>query len=310
MRTVPEDLTDAAVADAVAAHWALTPIAIEHAPVGFGSHHWELTAADGGRRFVTADRVGDDDHRLTALVAALHIAYGLRHRCGLDFVIAPMPGVDHQLLARTDDYVIALYPFQQKVGTGVCDDDQLLSMITALHQISPALIGVTEEDDLEIVDRPVLESAFAGRKGSGPFADLFADLIDRHRDAIEQSLMVHDRFRARLLSERSGWVITHGEPKINNTMLTAAGPVLIDWDTVRVGPPARDVWMLSPKEYQARTGRRVPQDQLDHYRLTWDLDDLCSYASWFVGDHERNADTELGWQGCQAIIDGLARRFG
>lgn len=37
-------------------------------------------------------------------------------------------------------------------------------------------------------------------------------------------------------TDRSTWVITHGEPKANNTMITPAGPVLVDWDTVQLTP--------------------------------------------------------------------------
>ncbi|HEY9291244.1 MAG TPA: phosphotransferase [Microlunatus sp.] len=312
MRTAPEGLTDAAVAEAVTAHWGITSAAIEHLPVGFGSHHWELTGTDGSRWFVTADRVAADKHRLTALAAALHTAYALEHRCGLAFVVAPTPGADHRLLASVGDYALALYPYQERVGDGIADDHQLITMVSKLHKISPALIGVTEEDDLEIENRGLLESVLSGqRRGVGPYADDFADLVGRAKPSIEESFAVHDQFRRRLRAERSSWVITHGEPKTNNTMITAAGPVLIDWDTVRIGPAARDVWMLpSAEEYAEVTGRSVPQDQLDHYHLTWDLKDLCSYTVWFAGDHERTADTELGWQGCELICQRLHRDFG
>ncbi|QDP95958.1 phosphotransferase [Microlunatus elymi] len=312
MRTAPQDLTDAAVAETVAAHWGITAAAIEPAPVGFGSHHWELTGTDGSRWFATADRVGDSGHALTTLAAALHTAYALEHRCGLAFVVAPTPGADHRLLAKAGDYAVALYPFLERVGAGVADPEQLLTMIIAVHKISPALVGVVQEDDLEIEQRRTLEAVLSKqRRGSGPFAEDFAELVIQHRQPIEKALQGCDRMAAEQRGDKGSWVITHGEAKINNTMITADGPVLIDWDTVRVGPPARDVWMLpSAQEYAARTGRSVPQQHLDHYRLVWDLKDLCSYAGWFAGDHERTADTELGWQGCQLICQRLADEFG
>ena len=40
------------------------------------------------------------------------------------------------------------------------------------------------------------------------------------------------------------WVVTHGEPHPVNVMQTDAGRVLIDWDTVAIAPPERDLWMV------------------------------------------------------------------
>jgi spectinomycin phosphotransferase len=90
-------------------------------------------------------------------------------------------------------------------------------------------------------------------------------------------------------------------------MITASGPVLVDWDTVRVAPPTRDLWMMgSIDTYASLTGRDVPVEQLEFYRLRWDLKDLCGSARWFTGPHERTTDTELAWQGSITICHRLA----
>ena len=47
-------------------------------------------------------------------------------------------------------------------------------------------------------------------------------------------------------AQPSGAVLTHGEPHPGNTMLTADGWVLIDWDTALAAPPERDLWSLDP----------------------------------------------------------------
>ena len=54
MFTRPTDLTDDEVAAAVVDHWASEPDEITYAPVGFGSHHWWVTAG-ADRWFVTVD---------------------------------------------------------------------------------------------------------------------------------------------------------------------------------------------------------------------------------------------------------------
>ena len=82
-------------------------------------------------------------------------------------------------------------------------------------------------------------------------------------------------------------------PKANNILITSNGPVMIDWDTVRLGPPTRDLWMIGGHQrYTALTGRVLPSEQLDFYRLRWDLADLCSSGSWFCRPHEATADTD------------------
>ncbi len=73
MFTRPQDLTDAQVREALGCGWGLDVTSVEHAPVGFGSHHWEVVTADGCRWFATADdlrtrRVGTDEP-LTAPLA-------------------------------------------------------------------------------------------------------------------------------------------------------------------------------------------------------------------------------------------------
>lgn len=54
----------------------------------------------------------------------------------------------------------------------------------------------------------------------------------------------HDARAAALISDRSGWVITHGEPNAANMLWSANGDLfLIDWDTVAIGPRERDLWL-------------------------------------------------------------------
>jgi hypothetical protein len=186
MRTPPQDLTEADVGIAVAAHWSIVAETIEYAPVGFGSHHWVLTESAGRRWFVTGDAVVDSDQRLADLTAALKTAHALRHRCDLEFVSAPQVSDDGGLVSITGRYALALYPHLEQITDAPADPQQLLSMITA------------------------------------------------------------------------------------------SGPTLLDWDTVQLAPPARDLWMTgSVDSYVLSTGRHLPAEELECYRLRWDLKDLC-----------------------------------
>ena len=59
MRTPPDDLTEAELAALLADAWGLHAGGLEHAPVGFGSHHWVATNPTGARWFVTVDDVDE-----------------------------------------------------------------------------------------------------------------------------------------------------------------------------------------------------------------------------------------------------------
>lgn len=57
MLTPPEGLSDDALVRVLVDGWGLAVASIDYRAVGFGSHHWEVVAADGGRWFVTVDEV-------------------------------------------------------------------------------------------------------------------------------------------------------------------------------------------------------------------------------------------------------------
>jgi hypothetical protein len=55
VHTPPTDLPDAALRTALETGWSLDAAALAYRPVGFGSHHWELTDGTGVHWFVTVD---------------------------------------------------------------------------------------------------------------------------------------------------------------------------------------------------------------------------------------------------------------
>ena len=73
MQHPPADLPDATVAGLVVAAWGLEVVDVAHLPVGYGSHHWRLTGADGVPWFVTADEPGGAEG-LATLEGALTVA--------------------------------------------------------------------------------------------------------------------------------------------------------------------------------------------------------------------------------------------
>ncbi len=78
-------------------------------------------------------------------------------------------------------------------------------------------------------------------------------------------------------------------------MLTAAGWMLIDWDTALVAPPERDLWSLDPGDgsilsaYADATGVRPRASMIELYRIRWDLADIASGREPLPSDRTREA---------------------
>jgi spectinomycin phosphotransferase len=93
-------------------------------------------------------------------------------------------------------------------------------------------------------------------------------------------------------------VLTHGEPHGGNFLRAGDHLMLIDWDTVGLAVPERDLWMLDDgtpdalRAYTERTGRRIDTDAIDLYRLTWTLADLAAYGAVLRSSAEETADVQ------------------
>ena len=112
-------------------------------------------------------------------------------------------------------------------------------------------------------------------------------------------------------------VLTHGETHPGNTMLTAEGWVLVDWDTALVAPPERDLWSLDPGDgsvlrgYADATGVTPSQALLELYRIRWDLADLAVGVSRFRRHHPGSPDDDKSWDDlCSLVVRLTAGRQG
>lgn len=158
MLTRPPDLSDAHVAQVVAAAWEIDVATIAHAPVGFGSHHWIVDASTGGSGpsscwFVTVDDVGPAGRVDRAgLEAALGTARLLGDH-GLDFVVAPRPRPDGGVVATVDDHrVAAVHPYVDGTsrGWGPYGDPSgrvaVLDRLVAVHDVPAGTVPAVTEN--------------------------------------------------------------------------------------------------------------------------------------------------------------------
>lgn len=329
MRSAPPDLVTERLESALADGWRLRAARMEYLPVGGGSHHWAVTGADGLRRFVTVDDLDSKDWlgrtRETVseeLGRALRTAAALRSQAGLAFVVAPDPTLDGEPLRRVDDrYTVSVFPFLagHSYAFGPYQDEslrgQVLDMIAALHRATPAVRGLapvhvpgfTGRDDLDAFllepDRPW---------HGGPFSAGAHRLAAARAADIARLTAAFDRLADVTAPARADPVITHGEPHPGNVMRVGTRLVLIDWDTVALAAPERDIALIAggPADvdrYQQAAGRAVDPAVIILYRLRWYLDDLSSAVQMFRNPHLDTPDTRKWRRALAPELDQLPR---
>ena len=314
---------------ALADGWGLAAGALRYAPVGGGSYHWVVADDQRKQWFVTVDDLDDKGWLgrtrpavLAGLRAAMQAAVTLRREAGLGFVVPPVPARDGQpVLPLGNRHAIAVFPFLHGVpgrweeGLPVRDRAELVAMLAALHRADPAAVrlprpefGLSWRDDLEAALRE-LDRPWTG----GPFAEPARSLLTAAAVPIRQRLDTLDRWAGHA-PVPAGTVITHGEPHPGNLIRAAGGEVmLIDWDTVGLARPERDLWMVATetggelRRYTELTGRPVDPAALELYRLRWALDDIACFVRDLRAPHGRTPGAEHAWAALELAVAKLTR---
>ena len=327
MLTPPDGLPEAVLVLALGRSWGMAVTSMEYRPVGWGSHHWAVADAAGTRWFVTVDEL--ENKRLSAsepldagfarLRSALEAALDLQ-ACGAAFVVAPVPARDGEPLTRVNDrFGVAVYPFAdgQSFDGGEFSSPahrlSVLGLLVDTHTAPPAASRRALADDFAVPYRDELEAACAPAgevADCGPYARPVSLLARQHAAPLQRLLARYDALVLAARAQDARMVLTHGEPHPGNTMLTAGGWVLIDWDTALVAPPERDLWDLDPGDgsildaYAQATGTSPRPSLLDLYRLRWDLADIAVDVSRFRRPHTGSIDDDQSWE----LLSSLVKR--
>jgi spectinomycin phosphotransferase len=88
--------------------------------------------------------------------------------------------------------------------------------------------------------------------------------------------------------------------------------VLIDWDTVALAAPERDLALVvgGPADvdrYQEAAGRAIDPAVITLYRLRWYLDDLSSAVGMFRSPHHDTPDTRQWRQSLAPLLEQFPR---
>jgi spectinomycin phosphotransferase len=326
VRSPPPDLEPELLTQVLAECWRLRAASLTYVPEGGGSHHWKLTGPDGSF-FVTVD---DLDHKdwlgdtrtavLDGLRRALATVAALRHEAGLEFAVAPIADHAGGFVGRVDDrYAVSVFPFLtgRSYSFGPYTDaglrGRVLDMIAALHRATAAVRSRAPRHSLSFSGRPDLDAFLLdpGRPWSGgPYAEPARRELAARAADLARLTAAFDRVAVGTLPASADLVITHGEPHPANLMSVGSRLMLIDWDTIALAQPERDLALIASgpgdlTRYREAAGREPDLAVIGLYRLRWYLDDLASAVRLFRNPHRDTADTRRWHDGLAPVLSQL-----
>jgi len=323
MRERPPDLDERDLAP-VLEQWGISAVVLDHLPVGFGDHHWSATDSAGRRWFVKVADLTDKRHcgpdpaaAATGLRRAMDTAADLT---GLDFVVAPLRDREGRTTRPLGTrWAVSVFPWLEGTDRATfhwhrtaTERAEVIGILARLHRTDPP--AATPDQPMDLTRRATLDRALAPDPVppavAGPYTVLAWTLVADHRPVLRRRLVEFGEI-ASTAADRDRWVITHGEPHPGNLFRGPSGYRLIDWDTVGLAVPERDLSGVTtePAElarYPELTGREVDPRLIRGYRLRWDLEEIGIYLDQFARPHRATEDTELAWTGLKESVARLA----
>jgi len=306
--------------------WALAADTVTYIPKGFGSYHWSADVAGEPTYFLTIDDLDnkpwlghDREAAFAGMRCAFETAAALPNVAQLEFVVAPIPTAEGQSVVRLSPrYSLAVFQhLDAAAGTWAdemppADQAERLRLLAELHAATGAVRSIAPRRPVDLAGRAALDAALGDREHpwtGGPFAEPARHILNANLGTLTTRLAEFDDLNAHVQRQPdSALVITHGEPHPGNLIRVDGQLRLIDWDTVALAMPERDLWAFddgtpeSLQSYIEATGRNVDTRALTFFRIAWDLEDIAASLVVFRAPHTRNADTEKAWAGFPGLL--------
>lgn len=282
--------------------WAPQADRVEHLPIGFGAHHWAASHGPDRLLFVTFDGL-EPRHTAASLESAYRGAACLAAQ-GLEFVLASVPATTGTFTVPLADGALSATPWRDGGSAANPHSDaskaaESARMLARLHARTPPP-DIPRWEPLVPPDFAIaLDRRTATAWRSGPYGE-------RARLALRERLVDIGRWSAtyHLLAAEPDprtWVATHGEPHAGNMIRTGDGPLLIDWESLKLAPRERDFATLleTGLEWLSIYGPEEPDwHMVELFDLEWRLDEISSYADWLYAPHP-------GIESDKVAIEGL-----
>lgn len=235
-------------------------------------------------------------HVPTAYRAAFRL-----HRDGKEFVLAPLPGTDHEVVRYLAGFPVVVFPFleAEQITPGLPlshDERRELERILMVLQHCPRPDGLPTEDFTLPFAEQLGESLATARRraaGAGPFGARLTALVRTHAGHLNYLCTAQACLAKRLRDRAPQFVLTHGDLNPANVLRTSTGLKIADWGLMKWAPPERDWYHLSRT---LRFPKQGEPDLLRYYHLRWQLSEIAEYFAVFTRPHENDEDTQAMWR--------------
>ncbi|KUG59277.1 hypothetical protein AVL62_06240 [Serinicoccus chungangensis] len=294
----PRSVTADQVLSQVRSLWDSRVVGVQHLAVGFGAWHWraDVPGGDGHPQpgyFVSLDPPWW--HSAATLEATYAAAASLGET--LAFVHPCVRTSTGRFTSRAGDGSLSLTSWVPGHRPGSLGPEAVRALAD-LHASRPPEGILTWEPSVgpDLVDH--LSEWTRSAWTDGPLGEAARDAVRAGAADVRRGLADYLRLVERL--DPHTYVPTHGEPGVHNLWRADDGRLLLlDWETLRLAPPERDV--------VAGYASAIPHDPalLHLFRLEWQLGEVGSYSAWLRGPHDDDEDTRTALGGLRAELDGL-----
>jgi spectinomycin phosphotransferase len=306
--------------------WSLEVRDVTYVPKGVGAYHWRAVGTHADQYFITVDDLAtkpwlgrEADATFDGLVAAYSTAWTLHHEDDTSLVVAPIRADDGSIAIRFDErYSVSVFPYVEGAagdwGETMPRNERALLVrdLAGLHGAKGGRHSSIRQRAHVLPERDTLVDALGSLDRpwtGGAYSERARRELSDNAPSVLARLARFDELAAQLDRAPGSPVVTHGEPHPGNLIRTADGFRLIDWDTVALAEPERDLWMLYDGNrdldtYTEATGHTIDLAAVEFYALAWTLSDIASFAEMFRFHHERTQWAEQKWTGFVALVRG------
>jgi len=317
LKTEARDIDKGQLAQAVATAYGFDLQSIEFLPRGEDAYAFIVEGYNGAHHFVRAQNVGRSaqSESIYALVHTLH------NKKNLTAAVAPYQTRTGSFTFSHGRYVVAVFPFilgrtLYIQGASTDDFSQAAGILSALHNTNAELEvqSIQREsfdnpfkdrilEALQTIDNPIRPRDELGRQ--------LAQLLAAEREDVLNTLSGIEELAENARALASDWVLTHGDPNLDNWLKDAYGRLHItDWGELAIGPPERDLFAFTGAHFAdflgpyigARSQVDLHSDIFAFYFYRWSLQEIADYTTRILFQDLGPTENEHAWVELQPYL--------